>query len=79
MIYILQAGTVIGLVVGLFHAVDIYRDFSTSPNPDGSPSRFRAFNFSAWTLVLWIVAGGYVLIFWILGSALYLVFKAFRE
>jgi hypothetical protein len=79
MIYVLQAGTLIGLVVGLFHAVDIYRDLSISPNPDGSANRLRAFNFSAWTLLLWIVAGGYVLIFWILGSALYLIFKAFRQ
>ena len=79
MIYILQAGTVIGLIVGLFHAVDIYRELSTTPNPDGSVSRLRAFNFSAWTLLLWILAGGYVLIFWLLGSSLYLVFKAFRQ
>jgi len=79
MIYVLQAGTVIGLFVGLFHAVDVYRELSTPPNPDGSVSRLRALNFSAWTLLLWIVAGGYVLMFWILGSVFYLVFKAFRQ
>ncbi len=71
----LVVGTLLGLVIGLFHAGYLSRLVASEPTSGTRPS---ALNFALWTCGLWILMGAYVLGFWLIGVALYVVFKAFR-
>jgi hypothetical protein len=71
----LLTGMLAGLVFGLFHAVYMSRLVTTNST---SPNWITAFNFAFWTIALWLLMGAYLLGFWLIACAFYLVFKAFR-
>ncbi len=71
-------GTLTGLIFSLFHAVYLSRLVADGGNSSAPGSVITAFNFALWTLVLWILMGGYLLGFWLIALAFYVVFKAFR-
>jgi len=60
----LWAGTFLGAVFGLTHAVHIYRQQMTyrGAGPGG------ALYFALWTFALWTLFGAYLLVFWIIGA-----------
>ena len=64
-------GAVLGSVVGCVHAIGVYRRCDRAPLRGGLRGRARAAYYAAWTLALWALFGGYVLIVWLLGLALY--------
>ena len=61
------SGTLLGIACGLVHAVHIIQVQSRLPGPD---AKTMAFYRAAWSLVLWTLAGGYLLIMWITGLVL---------
>ncbi len=75
---VLWAGTLVGVVFGLFHALYVYRLVMAEGPADAAPSHARAGYYALWTLGLWLLFGSYVLVLWLIGAAFWLVFKAFR-
>ena len=70
-------GTLVGLVISFFHAVYMYGLVASGANTTSS-SGLSAFNFSLWTCALWLLMGAYLVGFWLISFAFYIVFKAFR-
>lgn len=71
-------GSVVGMFLGLAHAAYVYRVVANGAPADGESNHTRGFYFALWTLGLWILFGSYVLILWLAGITLYIIFKAFR-
>ena len=71
----LFVGTLLGLVIGLFHAGYLSRLVASEAT---SGTRLAALNFALWTCGLWILMGAYVLGFWLIAVVFYIVFKAYR-
>ena len=61
----LLAGSILGALFGLTHAVSVYRQRVR----DEGASPGRALYFAAWAAGLWILFGAYLLAFWIIGAA----------
>ena len=70
------AGSIVGIVLGLIHAVYVYRVVSVQTPETTDP--MPAIYYALWTLVLWVLMGTYVLVLWLAGVVLYIIFKAFR-
>ena len=75
----LLIGTLLGLVISLFHAVYMYSLVASGANTSTSGSKLAALNFSLWTCALWLLTGAYLLGFWLISIVFYIVFKAFRK
>ena len=78
---VLWMGTLLGALFGLFHGVYIYRLIlaeGTAGEAATAGRRGKALYYGVWTLGLWVLAGGYLLFFFLLGLLFYLPFKAFR-
>ena len=61
----LWAGVVLGAVLGVIHAVQVYRQRIA----DEGASPGRAAYFALWAVTLWTIFGAYLLAFWIIGAA----------
>ena len=72
-------GALVGLVIGLLHAVYLYALITSDACSTGSNSRLAALNFFLWTCILWVLMGTYMLGFWLISIIFYLPFKAFRQ
>lgn len=68
----------VGLILGLAHAAYVYPVVMVREGEIDPVKRPSAISYVAWTLLLWIVFGFYVIGIWLIGSVLYLLFKAFR-
>ena len=66
-ITILWIGTILGVLAGLTHAIDIYRTQTARPEPGGTA---MALYRGIWAVVLWTLFGGYLLVLWIIGLVL---------
>ena len=75
---VLWAGTLVGVVFGLFHALYVYRLVMAEGPADAAPSHARAGYYALWTLGLWLFFGTYMLVLWLIGAAFWLIFKAGR-
>ena len=75
---LLMAGTLVGLLFGLFHAAYMSRLVATSAGTSSSLAWKSALNFTLWTLALWLLMGSYLVGFWLISIVFYIVFKAFR-
>ncbi len=75
---VLWAGTAVGLAFGLMHALYVYRLVLAECPADTAPSHARAAYYALWTFGLWLLFGTYMLVLWLVGAALWLVFKAGR-
>lgn len=64
---LLWAGAVLGLAIGIAHAIHIYHTQSVLA---GTNSKSMAFYRAAWALGLWTLFGGYLLVMWIAGALL---------
>lgn len=71
-------GTVIGLLFGLMHTVYLTKIVASDGGTAARTNWVSALNFTCWTLLLWLLMGAYILGFWLIGLAFYLIFKAFR-
>ncbi len=71
-------GTLVGLIISLFHVAYLSRLVASGTNSVTSGTRVSALNFALWTCGLWILMGGYLLGFWLIAVVFYVVFKAFR-
>lgn len=71
-------GTLVGVVLGVAHAVYVYRVAAQGASAESSPDQARGVYYAVWTVLLWVLLGSYVVILWLAGIAVYLVFKAFR-
>lgn len=71
-------GTLVGLLLGLMHTAYLVK--LVAPG-DGVAAQSwpSVLSFAAWTLLLWLLMGAYVLGFWLIGLLFWLVFKAFRS
>jgi len=74
----LFVGTIVGLVISLFHAAYLSRLVTSGAKSATSDTRVTALNFAFWTCGLWILMGAYLLGFWLIAGVFYIVFKAFR-
>jgi hypothetical protein len=65
----LWIGSALGIVVGIFHGIYLYRQ-QTARAPVSDPTGNRAIGlyYGLWAVVLWTIFGAYVLAFWILGA-----------
>ena len=75
---VMWAGSAVGLLLGLAHAAYVYRVVANGVPLGAKSGHARGSYFTLWTLGLWILLGSYVLVLWLTGVVLYLVFKAFR-
>lgn len=71
-------GSMVGALLGLAHATYVFRVVAKSVPSGVSPNYPGAVYFAIWTFGLWVLFGTYVLVLWVVGGVLYLVFKAFR-
>lgn len=75
---VLWAGTFVGALLGVIHAAYVFRLILSEAPAETPPRRARAAYYALWTLGLWVLFGTYVLVLWLIGVALYTLFKAFR-
>jgi hypothetical protein len=61
----LMLGTILGAVLGAFHAPIVYRQRIV----DGGLSPLGAGYFALWAFALWTLFGAYLLAFWLIGAA----------
>ena len=71
-------GTAVGLMIGLMHTAYLTRVVASGGETGTKASWISVLNFAGWTLLLWLLMGAYVVGFWLVGFAFYLIFKAFR-
>ena len=71
-------GAVLAALLGLAHAAYVYRAVSSQVSGDTAPNHTRALYFALWTLALWVLLGSYILILWLIGLVLYVIFKALQ-
>jgi len=62
---LLWLGSVLGMIAGVFHAVNIFRCQAELPGPD---ARQIAIYRAVWAFALWSLFGAYLLILWIVGA-----------
>jgi hypothetical protein len=76
----LYIGSAVGALLGLFHAVYVYRqqlaDARNTPSGISFGTKLRAGYYALWTFGLWALFGSYVLYLWLLGCILHLISKA---
>ena len=70
---LLGAGTLLGGLFGLAHAVYVYGVVS-----DCASRSSTALYAAAWTLLLWLLFGSYLLVLWLAGAVLYLFLRGRR-
>ena len=75
---LMSAGSIIGVVLGLAHATYVFKVVANGNSPGASSNNTSAVYFAIWTFGLWVLFGVSVLVMWVIGVVLYLVFKAFR-
>ncbi len=75
---LLMTGTLVGALLGGFHAVYVYRLLATDTPAGATSGPAHAVYYALWTFGLWVIFGSYVLILWLIGAIFYVVFKAFR-
>lgn len=74
----LIVGTLVGLIISLFHVAYLSRLVASGKRPQTLGKGASVLNFAFWTIGLWILMGAYVLGFWLIAVVFYVVFKAFR-
>ena len=75
---IIAAGTIVGLVLGLLHGGYVYGKLSRAKSPGGPPQHLRGLYYATWTVILWTVFGTYVLVLWLAGAVLFVLFGRHR-
>lgn len=68
-----------GALLGLAHAGYVFCVVSNTGAAGAPPDRWDAAYFALWTLGLWLLLGGYVLVLWLAGAVLYLAFKVLKR
>lgn len=71
MIYILYAGSVVGALIGLVHAIYIYRRRIAGSNASWRTATYRGL----WTFFLWTLFGSYLLVLWVVAVIVFSVNK----
>ena len=66
-------GTVLGAIFGMAHAVYVFTVVASNCGTASAPRYAVGFYAGVWTLSLWLLFGIYLLLFWLLGAALYLL------
>lgn len=79
----LMVGTVVGFIIGLFHACYVYTQ-RTKEDPialSKSPAKIRAgaAYFALWTLILWTAFGAYVFNLWLLSVVVYGIYRGIKR
>ncbi len=67
-------GVLISFLLGVAHAVYVFRAVAAAPQPRAVAGLYYA----SWTLLLWLILGGYVVVMWLVGGVLYLILAARR-
>ena len=75
---VMWAGSVVGILFGLVHAAYVYRVVAQGVSVGAEPNNTRGLYFALWTFGLWLLFSSYVLLLWLIGVLLYIIFKAFR-
>ena len=79
---VLQMGAIVGAVIGLFHAVYIYRrrasDFPDALAARPVATRAGALYYALWTFALWVLFGSYVFVLWVVSVVVYGVYLAVK-
>ena len=75
----LWIGTVLAIIIGLAHAVYVYRqeigEFRAVLGRHPLAIRWRAVYHAIWTLLLWLLLGATVLLYWAIALVPYLIAK----
>ena len=69
----------LGAIFGLAHAIYVFRVVARESSGNNPSQRLPALYAAAWTLLLWIVFGTYLMLLWLLGCLLYPVFSGRRR
>ena len=65
----LWIGSAVGAVLGLLHAIHLYRQIAERAAVAGATGlNGRGLYYGIWTFALWTIFGSYVLAFWLLGT-----------
>ncbi len=78
MSYILWTGSILGAVIGLLHAVYLYRGRVADARASaegGITAHAEGAYYGRWALALWIIFGSYVLVLWVIGAVAYTIFR----
>lgn len=70
---VLWTGTVVGALLGFFHAIYVYRMVAVEA---GAAGHARAGYYALWTLGLWTLFGSYVLVLWLISVVVYAIARA---
>ncbi len=69
----------LAVLIGIIHAVYVYRQEAVSPrtnyHDDLIGSNLRASYYALWTLALWVVLGTYIVGLWLLAIVPYVIVK----
>ena len=70
----------LAVILGIAHGIYLYRQevamFRSALHDHSIETRFRASYYALWAFALWVVLGPYILGYWLLAVAPYLVAKA---
>ncbi len=78
--YFLLIGSALGALLGLLHAVYLFRQIAVRAPADGTPGgKAQGLYYAVWAFVLWILFGSYVLAFWIFGLLAYPIVRLVRR
>lgn len=72
-------GSILGAMFGLVHAIYVYNIVGSSGTTAATCNHAAAIYAALWTLVLWILFGTYLMLFWLIGAVLYLGFRWQRK
>ncbi len=75
---VLWAGTLVGTLLGIIHAVYVYRLVAAEAPAGATANHGQAGYYALWTLGLWIVFGSYVLVLWVIAVVAYAIARPFR-
>jgi hypothetical protein len=68
----LWIGSACGAILGLSHALYLYRQIAARcTTADAAGINRRGLYYAIWTFALWTIFGSYVLAFWLLGATVY--------
>lgn len=66
-------GTLLAAILGMAHAVYVFTVVASHCGTASAPRYAAGLYAGVWTLFLWLLFGTYLLLFWLLGAALYLL------
>ena len=72
-------GSMLGAMFGLVHAIYVYSVVGSSGTTNETCNHAAGVYAALWTLALWILFGTNLMLLWLIGAVLYLLFRWQRK